>query len=106
MKYTIKHADLDAKGEAPYRVYQMPVTDPHDRWAAITDVPCPIDGDRGGIIRWAEAGYVSGYRICDRCGAHFLLGLWPEDHTPTHLSLYRMRGCRSHVAQRRLAARA
>lgn len=30
---------------------------------------CPC----GGIMRWAEAGYVPWHRICDRCGAHWEL---------------------------------
>lgn len=40
-----------------------------DYWAAVTDIPCPICSV--GTIRWAEAGYVPGYRICDSCGRHF-----------------------------------
>lgn len=43
-----------------------------DYWQAITDVPCPVC--RTATIRWAEAGYVPGYRICDGCGLHFLAG--------------------------------
>ena len=41
-----------------------------DYWTAVTDIPCVVDGC-SGIIRWAEAGYVPGYRICDGCGRHF-----------------------------------
>lgn len=33
--------------------------------------PCPC----GGIMRWAEAGYVPWHRICDRCGEHWDLHL-------------------------------
>ena len=29
--------------------------------------PCPC----GGIMQWAEAGYVPWHRICDRCGSHW-----------------------------------
>ena len=47
----------------------MPVLDPHDYWASVTDVPCP---SCEGTVRWAEAGYVPGYRICDGCGQHWL----------------------------------
>ena len=41
-----------------------------DYWQAVTDVPCPCC--KTGTVRWAEAGYVPGYRICDGCGKHFL----------------------------------
>ncbi|MBE3602489.1 hypothetical protein IMX07_02490 [bacterium] len=34
-----------------------------DFWGGTTDVPCSC----GGLIRWAEAGYVPGARACDRC---------------------------------------
>jgi hypothetical protein len=37
-------------------------------WPAVTDAPCPC----GGVIRWAEAGYVPGWRQCDRCGRHWI----------------------------------
>lgn len=38
-------------------------------WESITDVPCPCK-DCDGILRWAEAGYVPGYRICDGTKHH------------------------------------
>ncbi len=41
-------------------------------WESVTDVPCTFRCD--GTIRWAEAGYVPGYRICDDCGRHFEVG--------------------------------
>ena len=41
-----------------------------DYWSAVSDVQCPSCGD--GVIRWAEAGHVPGYRICDRCRRHYL----------------------------------
>lgn len=41
-------------------------------WDCITDIACPIS-DCPGELRWAEAGYVPGYRICDCCGSHFAL---------------------------------
>lgn len=37
-------------------------------WAAVTDVPCPCGA---GMIRWAEAGFVPGWRQCDNCGTHW-----------------------------------
>ncbi len=40
-------------------------------WESVTDVPCLFKCD--GTIRWAEAGYVPGYRICDGCGRHYEL---------------------------------
>ena len=42
----------------------------YDYWRAVTGVPCPAC--RAGVVRWAEAGYVPGYRICDGCGKHFM----------------------------------
>lgn len=66
VKYTIRPENLDGRGARLTRVYAMP---PHpDYWLAVTDVPCPICR---GTIRWAEAGYVAGYRICDTCHRHF-----------------------------------
>ena len=35
-------------------------------------ITCPICNS--GTIRWAEAGYVPAYRICDVCHRHFLGG--------------------------------
>lgn len=46
----------------------LPSRDPHDYWTSVTDVPCPCGG---GMVRWAEAGYVPGYRICDG-GQHWM----------------------------------
>lgn len=39
-------------------------------WASVTDVTCPFC--RVGILRWAEAGYVPGWRQCDACTAQYL----------------------------------
>lgn len=50
-----------------------------DFWAAVTDVPCPAC--LAGTIRWAEMGYVPGYRICDGCSRHFMAG--GHDRAPT-----------------------
>lgn len=76
--------NLDGTGDRRTRVYDMPPREvtsdgwpagtkitQRDYWAAVSDVPCPIEGC-AGIIRWAEAGYVPGYRICDGCGRHFI----------------------------------
>lgn len=44
--------------------YDMPPSpDPHDPWAAITGVPCPVEGCDQELVWW-EAGYVPGYRAC------------------------------------------
>lgn len=39
-------------------------------WASVTDVPCTYC--HVGILRWAEAGRVPGWRECDACGAQYL----------------------------------
>jgi hypothetical protein len=63
--------DLDGNGERRTTVYPVASVSPRDYWESVTDIPCPI-GSCDGLIRWAEAGYVAGYRICDKCGRHFL----------------------------------
>ena len=79
--------DFDGTGARRTAVYDMAPAPPRiietadgqrldagqEYWPAVTDVPCPAEGC-GGTIRWAEAGYVPGYRICDKCGRHFLAG--------------------------------
>lgn len=84
MRY--EHHDLDGCGPVRTQVYDLPpgppmmihqhgqaVPDPVRReyWPAVTDVPCPASRC-DGTIRWAEAGYVPGYRICDACGRHYM----------------------------------
>lgn len=80
-EYRIESHNLDGQGARQTRVYDMlPVRMSaaqgdrddrplHDSWAAVTDVSCPCC--EAGTVRWAEAGYVPGYRICDDCGRHF-----------------------------------
>lgn len=58
-----------------------------DYWSAVTDVQRPACGS--GVIRWAEAGHVPGYRICDRCRRHYLAA---GDHA--HPSLVLLAGRR------------
>jgi len=71
-KPTYIQEDLDGCGPRRHRVYAMPATKmDHDYWSTVTDVACPREACQG-IIRWAENGYVPGYRICDGCGAHFI----------------------------------
>ena len=55
-------------GEACHPVAHYEV--PGSGWGSVTDIPCPVCAD--GTLRWAEAGYVPGYRICDRCARHYL----------------------------------
>lgn len=66
MRYEIRNMGDGARKHA---VYDMPVVDPHDYWASVTDVPCPVC--KTGTIRWCEAGYVPGSRRCDGCGRFF-----------------------------------
>jgi hypothetical protein len=68
-RYEIKDLGDGAKRHA---VYDMPTVDRDDYWASVTDVPCPVCGD--GTIRWHEAGYVPGSRLCDGCGRFFEAG--------------------------------
>lgn len=68
--FHIEQLNLDGKGFRGHRVYTMPSRDP-EYWPSVTDVPCPREGCQG-TIRWYEAAYVSGYRICDHCEQHFL----------------------------------
>jgi len=68
-KYSVEYHDLDGLGARRTRVFQMPAVQ-GDYWAAVTDVLCPVC--EGGDIRWAEAGYVPGYRICAGCTRHFM----------------------------------
>ena len=68
----IERHNLDGTGIRRYRVYDMPPsTDRLDYWRVVTNVPCPAAGC-AGLIRWAEANHVPGWRICDGCGRHYL----------------------------------
>ena len=55
----------EATKEAVYAILSVP-----RGWDQITDIPCFIRACNG-TIRWAENGYVPGYRICDKCGRHY-----------------------------------
>jgi transposase-like protein len=67
----IESHNLDGRGWRRVQVYDLPpAANAYEYWAAVTDVSCPCCP--AGTIRWAEAGYVPGYRICDRCGRHYL----------------------------------
>ena len=69
-EYRIEKHNLDGRRLRRCRVYPL-TPDFHvgEYWPQVTDRDCPIC--RTGIIRWAEAGYVPGYRMCDSCGRHF-----------------------------------
>jgi hypothetical protein len=56
-------------GMRKHAVYDMPTLDEHNYWLSVTDVPCPVC--KHGMIRWHEAGFVPGSRICDGCGRFF-----------------------------------
>ena len=77
MRYEHHNLDGESKRTQVYDLPPVPLTDStmptyREYWPAVTDVPCPRQC--GGTVRWAEAGYVPGYRICDGCGRHFLAG--------------------------------
>jgi len=113
--YRIESLDLDGGGPRPTRVYEM--TARPDYWAAVSDVPCPQCAT--GTIRWAEAGYVPGYRVCDECGRHYqasgtteaptLLRVgtrrgWPRGMArPDHVALLRAAIAASGLSARRYA---
>ena len=63
--------NLDGTGFRRTMVFDMPSVNQYDYWLSVTNVPCPSK-NCNGTIRWAEAGYVPGYRICEQCGRHFL----------------------------------
>jgi len=85
MRYELH--DLDGNGKRRVRAYDMPVVDPDNYWANVTDVPCPCCG---GKVFWAEAGFVPGYRICDKCLRHWMAGGNAE--TPVLLRVGRRSG--------------
>lgn len=68
----LERLNLDGRGVRNHEVYPLPkVPAGADPWRYVTDVACPLEGCTG-TIRWAENGYVPGYRICDGCDEHFL----------------------------------
>lgn len=66
MRYEISN---QGDGARKHAVHDMPILDPYDYWVSVTDVSCPVC--KAGTVRWNEAGYVPGSRICDRCGRFF-----------------------------------
>ena len=59
----------EGDGARKHAVYDMPIRNRKDYWSNVTDVTCPVC--QNGTIRWNEAGFVPGSRICDRCGRFF-----------------------------------
>jgi hypothetical protein len=53
-----------------------------DPWALAAIAPCP---NCGGRLLWAEAGYVPGYRICERCGRSWLVRFRVDEGANTTL---------------------
>ena len=68
--YRVEMRDTDGTGARRCRVFDLAPGAGMDYWSAVTDVLCPSCGS--GLLRWAEAGHVPGYRICDRCRRHYL----------------------------------
>ena len=69
-RWQLVDADTDGQGSRKHRLYWLRSRSLRDYWRSVTDVRCP--SCLAGKVRWAEAGYVPGYRVCDRCGTHFL----------------------------------
>lgn len=67
----LKRCDVYDIPPAPLALRQVSIGSGAAYWAAVTNTPCPMRHCRG-LIRWAEAGNVAGYRICDSCHRHFL----------------------------------
>lgn len=64
----------DGRGARWHDVYVLPAHGRDDYWSQVTDVPCPIPSC-SGVVRWAEAGAVPGWRRCDGRRHHeFLAG--------------------------------
>lgn len=63
MKPRKTNVSLHGRGEREHELYVMVARPPADHWAAITDVPCPVEGCKQTLV-WYEAGYVPGYRVC------------------------------------------
>jgi hypothetical protein len=55
---------------------RYPGGDGVDYWGSVTSVPCPACEQ--GTLRWAEAAFVQGYRICDTCHRHFVTDSWEK----------------------------
>ena len=71
-RYRIEMRNTDGTGARRCRAFDLAPAAGMGCWSAVTDVLCPSCGS--GLLRWAEAGHVPGYRICDRCRRHYLAG--------------------------------
>ena len=76
-RYRIEMRNTDGTGARRCRAFDLAPAAGMGCWSAVTDVLCPSCGS--GLLRWAEAGHVPGYRICDRCRRHYLAD---GDHAP------------------------
>jgi hypothetical protein len=85
--YRIVMRNIDGTGARRCRVFDLAPAAGMGYWSAVTDVLCPSCGS--GLLRWAEAGHVPGYRICDRCRRHYL-----ADGDHAHPSLVLLAGRR------------
>jgi len=72
--------NLRGTGQQRCKVFVLRNKSLRDYWANVTNVRCPACHE--GIIRWHEAGFVPGYRICDGCGRTFLARSTAERATP------------------------
>lgn len=86
---SVRNENPDGLGSRPHTVFALRSRSTHDYWASVTAIPCPLP-ECDGTVQWAEAGYVPGYRICDKCGHHFL-----ASGTVDRPELVLMRGRRS-----------
>ena len=68
--YVMRRLNPSGTGARLHRVYRLPSLSPTNYWVSVTDVPCPSCGT--GTVLWHEAGFVPGYRRCDKCKRHFL----------------------------------
>jgi hypothetical protein len=70
----VEYHNMHGTGTRRHTVFVLPGrTDSKqewDYWSLVTDVPCPCCPT--GTIRWHEAGYVPGWRICDGCKRTFM----------------------------------
>ena len=62
--------NTDGLGVRTHRQYVLHCKSLLNYWKSVTNIQCP--SCKKGMIRWHEAGYVPGYRKCDKCGREFL----------------------------------
>ena len=82
--FTEDEQNYGGEGPEPVRIYPMLPVQTHEYWPSVTSVACPC-GDPNGWVAWAEAGWVPGYRICTKCGQHFMASGDASDPSLTEL---------------------